>query len=88
MESAPNGPPTSPGRRARLIGYAAAVGAGALWGTTGPLSTALYGEGAALTGVGFWRVAVAAVGLLAVGLARELLRGQWRFVNPPSLERQ
>jgi len=75
MESAPNGPPTSPGRRARLIGYAAAVGAGALWGTTGPLSTALYGEGAALTGVGFWRVAVAAVGLLAVGLARrELLR--------------
>ncbi len=75
MESAPNGPPTSPGRRARLIGYAAAVGAGALWGTTGPLSTALYGEGAALTGVGFWRVAVATVGLLAVGLARrELLR--------------
>ena len=75
MEPAPSRPQTSPGRRARLIGYAAALGAGALWGTTGPLSTALYAEGAALTGVGFWRVAVATVGLLAVGLARrELLQ--------------
>ena len=51
------------------------MGAGVLWGTTGPLSTALYEEGAALTGVGFWRVAVATAGLLAVGLARrELLQ--------------
>ena len=54
-------------------GYAAAVGAGTLWGTTGPLSTALYAEGAALTGVGFWRVALAALALLAVGLVRRSL---------------
>ena len=75
MEPAPKRrqPPTD--RRTRLIGYVAAVGAGALWGTTGPLSTALYAEGAALTGVGFWRVAVATAGLLAVGLVRrDLLR--------------
>lgn len=58
-----------------FIGYAAAVGAGVLWGTTGPLSTALYAEGAALTGVGFWRVAIATAGLLVVGLVRrDLLR--------------
>ncbi len=58
------------GRRARVLGYAFAVGAGALWGTTGPLSTALYSEGATLTGVGFWRIAVATLGLLVVGLFR------------------
>jgi DME family drug/metabolite transporter len=75
MEPVPNGLPDSPGRPARLIGYAAAVGAGTLWGTTGPLSTALYAEGAALTGVGFWRIAVATAGLLAAGLLhRDLLR--------------
>jgi len=59
----------------RLAGYAAAVGAGALWGTTGPLSTALYAEGGELTGVGFWRVAVATTLLLAVGLVRRLRLG-------------
>ena len=75
MEQAPNQTSPSPGSRTRLIGYAAAVGAGVLWGTTGPLSTALYAEGAALTGVGFWRVAVATAGLLVVGaLRRDLLR--------------
>jgi drug/metabolite transporter, DME family len=64
-----------PARTARLAGYAAAVGAGTLWGTTGPLSTALYAEGAALTGVGFWRVAVATAGLFVVALfRRDLLR--------------
>jgi DME family drug/metabolite transporter len=51
------------------------MGAGILWGTTGPLSTALYAEGADLTGVGFWRVAVASAALLVVALfRRELLR--------------
>jgi len=51
------------------------MGAGILWGTTGPLSTALYAEGADLTGVGFWRVAVASAVLLVVALfRRELLR--------------
>jgi len=65
----------------RVIGYAAAVGAGALWGTTGPLSTALYAQGAALTGVGFWRVAVATVALLVVAiLRRDLTRVDRRGV--------
>jgi drug/metabolite transporter (DMT)-like permease len=57
----------SPGRR-RLVGYLFALGAGALWGTTGPLSTALYAEGAALTDVGFWRVFLSALGLALYGL--------------------
>jgi len=75
MERVLDGSSKSPARTTRLIGYAAAVGAGVLWGTTGPLSTALYAEGASLTGVGFWRVAVATVGLLAAGLLRrDLLR--------------
>jgi DME family drug/metabolite transporter len=75
MEAPLKGLPASSGRPVRLLGYAAAVGAGALWGTTGPLSTALYAEGAALTGVGFWRIAVATAGLLAIGLVRrDLLR--------------
>ncbi|MBT8479245.1 MAG: DMT family transporter [Gemmatimonadetes bacterium] len=75
MESGHSGAPGATARRARLLGYAAAIGAGALWGTTGPLSTALYAEGAALTGVGFWRVAIATAGLLAVGMVRrDLLR--------------
>jgi len=71
----PNQTHHSPAGHARVLGYAAAVGAGTLWGTTGPISTALYAEGAALTGVGFWRVAVASLALLAVGLVRrDLLR--------------
>jgi DME family drug/metabolite transporter len=45
-------------RATRLAGYAFALGAGALWGTTGPLSTALYAAGAALTGIGFWRILI------------------------------
>lgn len=49
--------------RTRLLGYVSALGAGVLWGTTGPLSTALYAEGAELTGIGFWRIALAVVGL-------------------------
>ena len=39
------------------------MAAGTLWGTTGPLSTALYAEGAEITGVGFWRIAVAVAGM-------------------------
>ncbi len=61
--------------RSRIAGYAAAVGAGILWGTTGPLSTALYAEGAELTGVGFWRIAVATLLLLVVGLIRRVRLG-------------
>src|SRR5713226_4731896 len=45
-------------RTARLVGYLFALAAGAVWGTTGPLSTALYRAGEAITGIGFWRLLV------------------------------
>ena len=54
--------------RPRIAGYLFALTAGALWGTTGPLSTALYSEGAALTGIGFWRVLLGIVALALYGL--------------------
>jgi DME family drug/metabolite transporter len=53
------------GRRAVGLGFA--IGAGVLWGTTGPLSTALYAEGASLTSVGFWRIALGGAVLAAWG---------------------
>lgn len=59
----------APSRRV-LAGYLFALGAGALWGTTGPLSTALYAEGAVLTDVGFWRILLATLGFVAYGLIR------------------
>ncbi|MBI2073073.1 MAG: EamA family transporter, partial [Gemmatimonadetes bacterium] len=60
-------------RRTRFVGYLCALGAGTLWGTTGPLSTALYAQGAEITGIGFWRIAVATLGFLGYGaLRREL----------------
>lgn len=62
----------SPGA-ARRLGIAMAIGAGLCWGTTGPLSTALYAEGAELTSVGFWRVALGAIALAAWGLRRPRL---------------
>ena len=52
----------------RLAGYLFALGAGAVWGTTGPLSTALYAEGASLTGIGFWRVLLGVAALALWGL--------------------
>lgn len=62
-------------RRTRLAGYAFGVCAGAVWGTTGPLSTALYAEGAALTAVGFWRIMLATLGFVIYGLfAPDLFR--------------
>lgn len=64
-----------------LHGYLFALTAGALWGTTGPLSTALYAEGALLTDVGFWRVFVATLGLAAYGLVRpEIFRADRQAV--------
>ncbi|HXQ29848.1 MAG TPA: DMT family transporter [Gemmatimonadales bacterium] len=57
-------------RSTHLAGYLFALGAGALWGTTGPLSTALYAAGAALTGIGFWRISIGTVLLAAYGLTR------------------
>jgi drug/metabolite transporter, DME family len=71
--AAPVTPPRPALPRTALAGYLLALSAGALWGTTGPLSTALYAEGAALTAVGFWRVALATAGFLVYGLfARSL----------------
>ena len=60
----------------RVAGYAFALGAGALWGTTGPLSTALYAEGEAITGIGFWRVLIGTAALVLYGLLfrRDLFR--------------
>lgn len=57
-------------RRSHVAGYLFALTAGTLWGTTGPLSTALYGEGAAVTDVGFWRILLATLGFVLYGLAR------------------
>lgn len=60
----------------RIAGYLFALGAGAVWGTTGPLSKALYAEGADITGIGFWRVLLGAAGLALYGLFfnRDLFR--------------
>lgn len=62
-------------RQTRLAGYACALGAGSIWGTTGPLSTLLYAQGEALTGIGFWRLVLGIVAILAFGLThRDLFR--------------
>jgi drug/metabolite transporter, DME family len=75
--TAPAAPPAQHTRSPRrLAGYAFALTAGVLWGTTGPLSTALYAEGAEITAVGFWRVLLAVGGLVAYGLWR---RGLFRI---------
>lgn len=63
----------APDATRRRIGLVMALGAGFFWGTTGPLSTALYAEGAALTAVGFWRIALAAVALALWGVLRREL---------------
>lgn len=65
----------SEGRRTRIIGYLCALGAGATWGTTGPLSTGLYGLMPA-TSIGFWRVLIGTVALIVWGLIfrRDLFR--------------
>ncbi len=66
----------------RAAGYAFALGAGALWGTTGPLSTALYAEGEAITGIGFWRILLGTGALLlyAALFRRDLLKVDRRGV--------
>ena len=65
--------PANPRGSAILAGFLFAAAAGALWGTTGPLSTALYGEGSQLTDVGFWRVLVATAGFALYGVGRPFL---------------
>ena len=76
------GAPAAASRGRRAAGYAFALGAGALWGTTGPLSTALYAEGEAITGIGFWRVLLGTLALLlyAALFRRDLLKVDWRGV--------
>lgn len=60
---------------ARRLGFVMALGAGICWGTTGPLSTALYARGAELTSIGFWRIALGGLVLAAWGLShRDLFR--------------
>lgn len=72
-------------RASRLAGYLFALSAGAVWGTTGPLSTALYRAGEAITGIGFWRLVVGLAGLLAYGAFRPQLfridRRAWLLVG-------
>jgi drug/metabolite transporter, DME family len=79
-------PTKEPGSRAsHLAGYLFALGAGAVWGTTGPLSTALYRAGEAITGIGFWRLAVGLAGFLVYGAFRPQLfridRRAWLLVG-------
>jgi len=63
-------------RRTHIAGYLFGLGAGAVWGTTGPLSTALYAQGAALTGIGFWRILLGTAAFAAWGLYD---RDLWRM---------
>lgn len=61
--------------RGHLAGYLFGLGAGAVWGTTGPLSTALYAQGTALTGIGFWRILLGSAAFAVWGLFdRDLFR--------------
>lgn len=62
--------PAAPAAGRRVAGYFFALGAGAVWGTTGVLSTALYAQGAAITGIGFWRVLLGVAGLALYGARR------------------
>jgi DME family drug/metabolite transporter len=57
-------------RPTRLAGYLFALAAGAVWGTTGPLSTVLYRAGEQITGIGYWRLVVGFAGLVVFGLFR------------------
>jgi len=56
-----------------------------VWGTTGPLSTALYRAGEAITGIGFWRLLIGLGGFLVYGVFRPQLfridRKAWLLVG-------
>ncbi|HSL70819.1 MAG TPA: DMT family transporter, partial [Longimicrobiales bacterium] len=70
MATAVNSVPLTRTPNRVAIGYLCALTAGTIWGTTGPLSTALYAEGAQLTDVGFWRILLASIGFIVFGLFR------------------
>src|SRR5213593_968737 len=78
-------PPETTARARRLAGYLFALAAGAIWGTTGPLSTALYRAGEAITGIGFWRLVIGLLGFVVYGLFRPQLfridRKAWLLVG-------
>jgi len=78
-------PPETTARARRLAGYLFALAAGAIWGTTGPLSTALYRAGEAITGIGFWRLVIGLLGFVVYGLLRPQLfridRKAWLLVG-------
>src|ERR1043166_1220279 len=69
----------------RLAGYLFALAAGAIWGTTGPLSTALYRAGEAITGIGLSGLVIRLAGFLVYGLFRPQLfridRKAWLLVG-------
>ena len=70
----------APARRPnRVVGYLLALGAGATWGTTGPLSTGLYDLMPA-TSIGFWRVLIGTIALAIWGILfrRELFKADRR----------
>jgi drug/metabolite transporter (DMT)-like permease len=58
------------GRRARLTGYALALAAGAMWGTTGMFSELSRALGVEITAIGFWRVLLATLGFLVYAAFR------------------
>jgi DME family drug/metabolite transporter len=66
-------------RSHRVVGYLCALGAGATWGTTGPLSTGLYDLMPA-TSIGFWRVLIGTIALAIWGILfrRDLFRADRR----------
>lgn len=74
-----------PARSSRIAGYLFAVAAGSLWGMTGPLSTALYKQGAPITGIGLWRLLLGIAGLLVYGaFHRDMFRADvkgWLMVG-------
>src|SRR3989442_2772739 len=78
-------PPETTARARRLAAYLFALAAGAIWGTTGPLSTALYRAGEAITGIGFWRLVIGLLGFVVYGLLRPQLfridRKAWLLVG-------
>jgi drug/metabolite transporter, DME family len=73
------GSPSSTQRPSRVVGYLFALGAGATWGTTGPLSTGLYALMPA-TSIGFWRVLIGTIALAIWGVLfrRDLFRADRR----------